>query len=165
MAFIDEIKLMLHSGKGGDGVVRWRHDKSKELAGPSGGNGGKGGDVYLRAVADIGILANYRSIKSFSAEAGQSGMKNSKHGANGADFFLDVPVGSVITAIGSDEKLELLKAGESIKILSGGKGGLGNERFKSSTNRTPKEFTLGYAGQSGHFLIELLLVVDAGLVG
>jgi len=165
MAFIDEIKIHIKAGNGGDGVVRWRHEKSIEMAGPAGGNGGKGGDVYIRAIRDIGILFKYKNIKELVSEIGQAGMKKSMHGKNGEDLIIDLPIGSIVENLETREKFNLLKDGEIIKILNGGKGGLGNEYFKTSTNRAPEQQTDGKRGEEADFYIELELVADAGLVG
>jgi GTP-binding protein len=94
MAFIDEINLHIKAGKGGDGVVRWLHEKGKDSAGPSGGDGGKGGDVYVHAIRDLSILNRYRNIKEFVSENGVSGMKQSKHGRDGKDLIIDFPIGA-----------------------------------------------------------------------
>lgn len=163
--FIDEMKIKAVAGKGGDGVVRWLHEKGKEFSGPAGGDGGTGGDVYFSAVRDIHKLAEYRNRKEFLAERGEDGRSKSQHGASGEDLVIEVPVGSVITNLESGEKYELLSEGERAKVLRGGKGGLGNERFKSSTNQRPKEWTAGKKGEWAEFDIELELVVDVGFVG
>ncbi|MFH0755110.1 MAG: GTPase ObgE [bacterium] len=165
MTFIDELKIHISAGKGGNGVVRWRHEKFIDKAGPAGGNGGKGGDVYLHAIRDIGILLRYKNIKEFTAEAGEAGMKKSMHGKNGADLIIDVPIGSVVTNFETREKFNLIKDGEKIKILNGGKGGLGNEYFKSAINRSPKQQTDGKAPEEADFYIEVELVADAGFIG
>ncbi|MDO8575555.1 MAG: GTPase ObgE [bacterium] len=165
MAFIDELDLHLKSGNGGDGVVRWRHEKGKELSGPSGGNGGRGADFYVRAVRDNAILARYRNDKEFTAENGEAGMKESRHGKDGEDYFLDLPIGAIITNKNTGRVYSLEKDGETVLILHGGKGGLGNEYFKSSTNRSPEEFTEGKKGDEADFYIELELSADAGLAG
>jgi len=165
MAFIDEIKIHIKAGSGGDGVVRWRHEKSIEYAGPAGGNGGKGGDVYVKAIRDIGILFRYKNIKEFAAQNGQTGMKKSMHGKNGEDLIIELPIGSIVTNLETREKFSLLKDEETIKILNGGKGGLGNEYFKSSINRAPEQQTDGKRGEEAEFYIELELVADAGLIG
>jgi len=163
--FVDEITINARAGKGGDGVVRFRHLKSKEFAGPSGGDGGRGGDVVFRAVRDLNKLYQYRNKTEFFAEDGESGKKESMEGRNGEPLIIDVPVGSIITHKGSDERWELTTEGQEISVLSGGKGGFGNERFKSSTNQAPKEATSGKPGEEGTFFIEVELVVDAGFVG
>src|SRR3989344_629271 len=165
MAFIDELNITAQAGKGGDGVVRWLHLKGKELGGPSGGNGGNGGSVYVRAVRDIGALARYRSTPEFFAEHGGEGMKNSMYGKNGEDLFIELPIGSIVTNRQTGKLFELLVEGEERLILQGGRGGLGNEHFKSSRNVNPKEWTLGKEGESGSFHIELALIADAGFIG
>lgn len=163
--FVDEITLHLKAGKGGDGVVRWRHEWGKEFSGASGGNAGRGGDVYALAVRDIGLLAQYRHDKEFFAGNGGDGERDSKHGPDGTDIVVRLPVGSRITNRETGFVYELLQEGEKLKLLSGGKGGRGNESFKSSTNTSPKEWTPGEAGEEADFDIELLLVVDLGLIG
>ena len=165
MAFVDEIILHLEAGHGGTGVVRWRHEKGKDKAGAAGGNGGKGGDVYLRAVRDLAVLAQYKRVKVFSAGKGQEGMQSSMHGKGGKDITLDVPIGSVVTNTTTGKRIHFLIESERVKVLEGGNGGLGNEHFKASTNVRPKEWTAGKAGESADFLIELELVADLGLVG
>lgn len=165
MAFVDEIQFHIKAGDGGHGVVRWLHEKGKEFSGPAGGNGGRGGDVFVRAVRDLGILARYRNTKHFQAERGENGMKKSMYGKNGEDLVIDLPIGSIVTNLSSGKKVQLLEEGEQIQILKGGRGGLGNEEFKSSTNTRPKEWTPGKPGEEADFTIELELVVDAGFVG
>lgn len=163
--FIDEIKLNLKAGRGGDGVVRWLHEKGKDKGGPSGGNGGKGGDVYAVAIRDVGILSKYREVKVFEAEKGEDGAKNVWHGGDGKSIDIELPIGSIITNLTTGHKFELNNDKERIKLLSGGRGGLGNEHYKSSTNVSPKEFTLGSDGEEAEFNIELELVIDFGLIG
>jgi len=165
MAFIDEIKIYAEAGRGGDGVVRWRQEKFISKGGPAGGDGGRGGDFYARAVRDIHILSKYKAKKSFSAEKGEDGGNKSLHGKTGEDFVLELPVGSIITNLETDEKWQLLEEGQKILLLKGGYGGYGNEHFKSSTNTTPKEWKPGINGEHGNFHIELELFADIGLVG
>lgn len=163
--FVDELTIYAKAGDGGDGVVRWRHEKFKPLAGPAGGDGGNGGDVYVRAVKDLNQLAKYTGQKSFIAESGVSGANQSQAGKNGDDLYIDVPVGSRITDVDRRRTFELTSVGETERILKGGPGGLGNEYFKSSTNRAPTQSTLGRPGEEAELLIEVSLVVDVGLVG
>ncbi len=165
MAFIDEITLHMTAGTGGDGVVRWRQEKGKDKAGASGGNGGKGGDVYARAVSDIGLLAQYRHVKEFRAENGGSGMKSSMHGKNGEDLIVDVPVGSILTNEETGKTVSLEEIGQTARLLIGGRGGLGNEHFKASTNVNPMQSTKGRPGESAKIFIELQLIADIGLIG
>lgn len=163
--FIDELKIHLKAGRGGNGVERWLHLKGKEFSGPAGGNGGRGGNVVARAVRDIGILSKYRNSKELNAENGEAGRSKSQEGANGENMIIDLPIGSVITNKKTGKKVELLYEGEEKILLKGGSGGLGNEHFKSSTNVKPMQWTAGKDGQEADFLIELELVVDAGFVG
>lgn len=165
MAFIDELQLHIRAGKGGDGVVRWLHEKGKEFMGPAGGNGGKGADVYARAIRDIGILNNYKNLKEIEAPKGEDGGKKSCHGANGQDLYIDFPVGSIITNKETSGKVFLNIEGEIKLLAQGGRGGQGNETFKSSTNQRPNQFTLGKPGEEFDFYIEVELVADAGLIG
>lgn len=163
--FIDSLTIHAAAGDGGDGVVRWSHEKFRPMAGPSGGNGGRGGDVFMRAVRDVNLLAKYTGDKRFEAESGQDGMIKSRFGKNGEDLIINVPVGSIVTDTERERRFELLTEGEEVKILKGGSGGLGNEFFKSAINRSPEESTAGRAGETGEFKIELSLVVDVGIIG
>jgi len=165
MAFIDELKLHIKAGNGGDGVVRWLHEKGKEFMGPAGGNGGRGADVYARAIRDIGVLNNYKNLKEMEGPKGGDGGKKSCHGADGKDLYIDFPVGSIITNLQTGGKIFLNKDGD-IKLLAiGGRGGLGNENFKSSTNQRPDKSSPGKPGEEFDFYIEVELVADAGLIG
>jgi GTP-binding protein len=165
MALIDELHIRIKAGDGGDGVTRWRHEKGVERAGPAGGNGGRGGDVYVRAIRDIAVLAKYKNTKEFAAEDGESGMKKSMYGRNGEDLIIDVPIGSILTNLETREKFNLVEDGKKVKILNGGKGGLGNEYFKSAVNQSPEKQTNGKRGEAAEFYIEVELVADAGLIG
>lgn len=165
MAFIDEITIHLKAGKGGDGVVRWLREKGKPYGGPSGGNGGRGGDVVVRGVRDIGLLSNYRHLKEMVAPIGGDGQKDLKQGKYGDPLYVNLPLGSLITNQETGRVLELLQEGQEEVVLHGGRGGLGNAHFKSSINRSPKECTLGEAGEEAVFYIELRLIADAGLIG
>ncbi len=165
MAFIDEVEFHVKAGKGGDGVVRWLHEKGKEFMGPAGGNGGKGADVYVEAVRDISILVNYRNTKVLEAENGGNGNKKSMDGKNGDDLIIKLPIGSVVYNKDTQQSFELLKEGERVQILKGGRYGLGNEHFKASTNQRPEQTTEGRNGEEGDFHVVLKLVVDAGFVG
>lgn len=165
MAFIDEVTFHIKAGRGGDGVERWLHEKGKEFMGPAGGNGGRGGDVYVEAVRDIGILNNYRNVKIMEAQNGGNGDKKSMNGRDGDDLVIKLPIGSVVYNKDTEQQVELLKEGEKILILKGGRYGLGNEHFKGSTNQRPFQTTSGRDGEEGDFYIVLKLVVDAGFVG
>lgn len=165
MAFVDEVSIKAAAGKGGDGVVRWLHLKGKEKAGPAGGNGGRGGDVILEGVRDLGALASFRFMKSVRAQNGQSGSNNNKYGADGAPVILRVPVGSVAVDRSTGITHEILNEGERRVVYRGGAGGLGNAQFKSAVNQNPMDATPGKQGQSGHLDITLKLIADVGFVG
>jgi len=165
MALVDELTITAKAGKGGSGVVRWLHLKGKEYSGPAGGNGGNGGDVYIRGVRDIGLLARYRGEKRFAAGDGYTGENQEKAGKGGVDLVVDLPVGSVLHNKDTGEVFELLEEGEQKLVLKGGRGGAGNAVFKSSVNRTPKESTPGFPGEEATLRIELRLIAHAGLVG
>ena len=162
--FIDEITVHLTAGKGGDGIVAWRHEKGVDHAGPGGGDGGAGGDVYIRGVRDIAKLSAYRFEKDFSAENGQTGKNKGMKGARGNDLICDVPLGSLVKNKYTEEIFELLDD-TPILVLKGGRGGFGNEHFKGSRNQRPQEATPGVIGEEAHFHIELKLIADIGLVG
>jgi GTP-binding protein len=163
--FVDELTIDARAGNGGDGVVRWRREKSVPFGGPAGGNGGKGGDVYMRAVRDLSLLGKYTGSKIFESGDGNPGEKRSKYGKDGQDLYIDVPVGATVTEHGRERTYTFMEEGEIHKVLLGGRGGLGNEYFKSSTNRSPEESTKGKKGERGQFTIVLSLIVDAGLAG
>lgn len=165
MAFVDELKIYARAGTGGDGVVRWRQDKFEDRGGPAGGDGGRGADVYIEGVKDSGLLSSYTHDTRFVAPNGESGAKKKMKGEDGEDMFIKLPVGSVVTNLDNGEIYELLEEGQKILILKGGKGGLGNEHFKSSTNTTPYESTPGKPGETANLLVELRLFADVGLVG
>lgn len=163
--FVDELTIYAKAGNGGNGVVRWIQEKFRPRGGPAGGNGGRGGDVYLRAVPDLNRLSKYTGNKKFIAGSGDNGLEKSQWGKAGNDLYIDVPVGAVVTDLARGRVYELFEAGVTEKILKGGNGGLGNEHFKSSVNRSPVETTKGGFGEEGDFQIELSLVVDVGLIG
>lgn len=163
--FVDELEIYAKAGDGGDGVVRWLRAKFVPKGGPAGGNGGRGGDVYVRAVRDLGILSKYTGAKEFKAANGEPGRSKSQHGKGEEDLYIDIPVGSKVTDLARERVYELNDEDQTVRILRGGAGGLGNESFKSSVNRTPMESTKGQKGEEGSFRIELSLVADAGLIG
>ncbi len=163
--FVDELTIHAEAGNGGNGVVRWRHEKFKPLAGPAGGDGGRGGSVYVRAVKDLNQLSKYTGNNVFTAKSGEPGTNQSKAGRNGDDLYIDIPVGSRVIDVERHRVFELTTESDTQLILKGGGGGLGNEYFKSSTNRSPVESTPGKRGERGDFLIEVSLMVDVGLIG
>ncbi len=165
MKFIDEIILNACSGAGGNGVVRWAHLHDKPRGGPAGGDGGKGGDVYIRGVRDIAKLSKYRGSNTFTAGRGVDGGGSSLHGKNGEDITIDLPIGSIIKITSTGESIELISEGERFLILSGGSGGYGNEHFKGSRNVAPKEQTNGMSGECSDIYVELRIIADVGLIG
>lgn len=165
MAFIDEINIHATAGKGGSGVVRWLHMKGKEFGGPAGGDGGRGGDVILEGVRDLGALANYQFAKKFRAENGGDGGAKDCHGKDGEALVLKIPVGSVATLPASGETYEILSEGQQILVYKGGPGGFGNAHFKWAQNQNPTQITKGKLGQEGDMRINLKLIADAGFIG
>ncbi len=163
--FIDEIKFFAKAGRGGDGVVRWRREKFIDKGGPNGGDGGRGGSIFAVAVSDIHLLAKYKHKKTFEAERGFDGAGGSRHGKDGKDLIIELPVGSIITNIESGASVSLEEPGQKELLLKGGHGGFGNEQFKTSINTTPTKATKGTIGEQGNFKIELELFADIGLIG
>ncbi len=165
MALVDTYNFTAHAGKGGDGVVRWRREKFLPNGGPAGGNGGRGGDFCVRAIRDVFKLSRICHIRSYGAEQGEDGGSNSCTGADGADLVIDLPLGSIITNTETGKSWELLEDGAILNLLRGGRGGKGNESFKSAQNRAPYECTKGEIGEQGVFHVELRLIADIGLIG
>ena len=163
--FIDKLTIHAKAGNGGNGVAQWRHEKNREFGGPSGGNGGKGGSIYALATHNLHLLSKYRNKKEFEAENGSDGKRNSLHGANGKDLDILLPIGSIITDKKTGEVIRLEKEGDRVLLLQGGRGGYGNEHFKSPTNQRPKETTNGKAGRKADLIFEVELVADIGLLG
>ena len=166
MKFLDQAKITVKAGDGGNGCCSFRREKFIEFGGPNGGDGGDGGSVKLLAVNGLNTLIDFRFIRHFKAERGENGKGNNKTGASGKELILKVPVGTQIYA--EDKKtllFDLVKEGEKIKIATGGKGGLGNTRFKSSTNQAPRKTTNGSKGEEFEIWLELKIIADVGLVG
>ncbi len=165
MAFTDQVKIYAAAGKGGNGVVRWLRTKETAKGGPSGGDGGRGGDVILRGMRDLAALATYRYEKKFRAEEGEAGRGELQHGKNGAPMILKVPVGTVARIVETGEEYEITQEDEEIILFKGGTGGKGNARFKSSTNQNPFQQTDGKPGKDGEVELSLKIIADAGLIG
>jgi GTP-binding protein len=165
MAFVDEVRISVAAGKGGDGVIRWLRTRETARGGPSGGDGGRGGDVVLQGVHDLGALSTYRYDKKFKAEDGEAGKNELKHGLNGKDVIIKVPVGTVAEIVETGETFEIKTEGEQLVVFKGGGGGKGNARFKGSTNQNPYQFTPGKPALSGELKLTLKIIADAGLVG
>ncbi|MFA6386510.1 MAG: GTPase ObgE [Candidatus Paceibacterota bacterium] len=163
--FIDEIKFFAKAGTGGDGVVRWRREKFIDKGGPNGGDGGRGGSVFALAVQDVHILSRYKHKKEWRGNDGEPGAGGSRHGKDGADLIIELPIGSIITNVESGASVSLETIGQKELLLKGGLGGFGNEQFKTSTNTTPTKATKGKMGEEGNFKIELELFAEIGLIG
>jgi len=166
MAFIDEAKFFVKGGDGGNGCVSFRREKYVPKGGPDGGDGGDGGDVIIVAVKRLGSLIDFKYRSHFLAERGQHGMGKKKHGRNGADCFVNVPVGSLIRDAETDDLIaDLIEDGQNIVVAKGGQGGRGNSHFASSTNRAPRIAGKGKPGEERWLRIELKILADVGLVG
>jgi len=166
MNFIDEVHVDVSAGDGGDGCLSFRRAKNLPKGGPDGGDGGSGGNIVLKSNASLNTLARFRFEKYFSAESGKKGLSNNKSGANGKDLFIEVPVGTIIYDESFDHKVaDLDSDSKEVIVAKGGKGGSGNIRFKSSTNRSPRRTTQGQEGGSLSLRLELRLLADVGLLG
>ena len=166
MDFIDEVHVDVSAGDGGDGCLSFRRAKNLPKGGPDGGDGGSGGDVVFRTNAGLNTLARFRYEKYFGAEAGKRGLSNNKSGADGKDLVIEVPVGTIIYDESFKEKVaDLSKDNQEFVVAKGGRGGSGNLRFKSSTNRSPRKIKQGKEGGSLSLRLELRLLADVGLLG
>jgi GTPase len=166
MKFLDEAKVYIRSGDGGNGCVSFRREKFIEFGGPNGGDGGKGGDVVAEAVDGLNTLIDYRYQQHFYAKNGGGGMGKDRHGANGTDALLKVPVGTQIYEEDGDTLLaDLTERGQRVVLARGGNGGFGNAHFKSSTNRAPRRANPGQPGVEHTIRLRLKLIADAGIVG
>src|SRR3982750_283151 len=166
MKFLDEAKVYIRSGDGGNGCVAFRREKYIEFGGPSGGNGGRGGDVVIETVDGLNTLIDYRYQQHFKAQKGTNGMGKDRHGANGKPIVLKVPIGTQVF----DEDRETLihdftELGEKFVLAEGGNGGFGNAHFKTSTNRAPRNANPGQPGEERWIWLRMKLIADAGLVG
>jgi GTP-binding protein len=163
--FVDKVKIFLKAGDGGDGCVSFRREKFVPMGGPDGGNGGRGGDIYIVASKDINNLVNLALNPHIRAEDGEDGKGSNMDGKNGRDFFIYVPCGTVIKDENENFISELLNDGQNFLIAKGGRGGRGNSSFKSSTNQAPRFRELGEKGEEKTIILELKLIADVGLVG
>jgi GTPase len=166
MKFLDEAKVYIRSGDGGNGCVSFRREKFIEFGGPNGGDGGKGGDVIAEAVDGLNTLIDYRYQQHFTAKNGRAGMGKDRHGANGADAVLKVPVGTQIYEEDGETLLaDLTEPGQHLVLARGGNGGFGNAHFKTSTNRAPRRANPGLPGEEHTLRLRLKLIADAGIIG
>jgi len=167
MQFLDQAKIFIASGAGGDGSVSFRREKFVEYGGPDGGDGGRGGDIVFECVDGLNTLIDFRYSQHFKAKRGQHGMGRNRFGAAGGDLVVKVPVGTQILADDDDRTLiaDLTKPGQRLVLLKGGDGGKGNDHYKSSTNRAPRQFQPGFPGRDMWVWLRLKLLADVGLVG
>jgi len=166
MKFLDQAKIYVRSGDGGNGVTAFRREKYIEFGGPDGGNGGKGGDIVFVAVENLNTLIDFRYSQHFRAPKGGNGAGSDRTGANAGDVVIKVPVGTQILADDRETLLaDLDRPGRRITLLRGGDGGFGNTHFKSSTNRAPRRADAGWPGEERWVWLRLKLIADAGLIG
>jgi GTP-binding protein len=163
---VDSVEITVQAGKGGDGVVAWRREKYVDKGGPAGGDGGRGGSVFLLGDNNVDTLSSFRFRKVFQAEDGQNGMAKKMYGHAGEDLILPVPVGTVVTDSKSNAKLaDITEIGQKIRIAKGGDGGLGNPHFASATHQRPDQSTPGKPGEKQEIKLELRLIADVALIG
>jgi GTP-binding protein len=166
MKFIDEAKIEVHAGNGGDGVASFRREKFVPRGGPDGGDGGRGGSVWARADRNVNTLVDYRFARIHRAEHGEKGRGSDQYGRAGRDIELRMPVGTIVRDAASGELIaDLARDGSRALLAKGGRGGLGNLHFKSSVNRTPRQFTRGEPGEARTLALELRVLADVGLLG
>jgi len=166
MKFLDQVKIFVKAGNGGSGSPSFRREKFIEFGGPDGGNGGKGGSVILKSEQNLNTLIDYRYQQHHKAQRGDNGAGQNKTGKSGNDLILKVPLGTQVFE--EDNKTliyDFLKIGEEFVVAVGGKGGLGNTRFKSSTNRAPRKFTKGNTGEEFTIWLQLKTIADIGIIG
>ena len=166
MKFLDQVKIFIKAGDGGSGSPSFRREKFIEFGGPDGGDGGKGGSIIIKSERNLNTLIDFRYQQHFKAERGENGMGKNKTGRGGKDIYLKVPVGTQI--LEEDNKtllFDFTKENEAFLVANGGKGGFGNTRFKSSTNRAPKKFTKGAKGEEYCIWMQLKTIADIGIVG
>ncbi|MBI1424693.1 MAG: GTPase ObgE [Gammaproteobacteria bacterium] len=166
MKFVDEASIRVEAGKGGDGCVGFRREKYIPFGGPDGGDGGNGGSVFLRGDENLNTLADFRFTRRFKAENGEQGRGSNCTGKSGEDLIIRVPLGTVVLDEDTQETIgEILEHEQMMKVAQGGRHGLGNTNFKSSTNRAPRQFTKGTPGEARQLLLELKVLADVGLLG
>ena len=166
MKFVDEATIRVQAGNGGHGCLSFRREKYVERGGPDGGDGGHGGSVYLVADPSMNTLADFRVARKFRADTGQGGAGRNKTGRSGEDLDVCIPCGTVVHDVDTGELIcDLTEPGQRQKVAEGGRGGLGNTRFKSSVNRAPRKITNGTQGEGRHLSLELKVLADVGLLG
>lgn len=166
MKFVDEATIRVEAGDGGNGCVSFRREKFIPFGGPDGGDGGNGGSIYFVVETGLNTLADFRLLRTFRAKRGQNGMGSNCTGKSSEDLFIPVPLGTVVSDADTHEIIgDLVEAGQVLLVAKGGMHGLGNARFKSSTNRAPRKSTDGTPGEDRDLLLELKVLADVGLLG
>jgi GTP-binding protein len=166
MKFVDEARVRVQAGNGGRGSTSFRREKFVPLGGPDGGDGGDGGNVYLRAVSGINTLADFRIEKTYKAPHGEPGSSNDCFGRGGEDIYVPVPIGTTVRDSETGEDLgDMTRHGDVLLVARGGKGGWGNQKFKSSTNRSPRQYGPGLPGEKRTLELEMKVIADVGLLG
>lgn len=166
MKFLDQVKIFVKSGDGGAGACSFRREKFIEYGGPDGGDGGRGGHIFVEAVDGLNTLLDYRYQQHFRAKTGGHGMGRKRSGAFAPDIVLKVPVGTEVLAEDNETVLaDLTRVGDRFQLCRGGDGGYGNEHFKSATNRAPRRYDLGWPGEEKWIWLRLKLIADAGVIG
>jgi GTP-binding protein len=166
MQFVDEAQIYVEAGRGGNGIVSFRREKYIPFGGPNGGDGGDGGSILFQADVNLNTLVDFRFTKRFKAQNGQAGMGNQKTGRAGEDLVILVPIGTMVTDLNTREQIgDLTEHGQQLLVARGGRHGLGNVHFKSSTNRSPRQHTLGEDGEARELLLEMKVLADVGLLG
>jgi GTP-binding protein len=166
MKFVDEAEIKVFAGDGGNGALSFRREKYIPKGGPDGGDGGRGGNVYLVGSSSLNTLVDFRYTRSFRAQNGEKGRGGNCTGASGDDLYIPVPVGTIVTDIGTREQIgDIVNEGHELLVAQGGQGGLGNTRFKSSTNQAPRKTIPGRPGDQRTLLLELRILADVGLLG
>lgn len=166
MKFVDEAEITVQAGNGGHGALSFRREKYIPRGGPDGGDGGRGGSVYLKATDDLNTLADFRFVRHYQAKGGKSGSGKLKSGQGGDDLTIQVPVGTLVFDAQTGEQIaDMVDDGESVLVAAGGDGGLGNTTFKSSTNQAPRKITKGKRGDARTLRLELKVLADVGLLG
>jgi GTP-binding protein len=166
MKFVDEARVRVQAGNGGRGSTSFRREKFVPLGGPDGGDGGDGGNVYLRAVSGINTLADFRIEKTYKAQHGEPGSSNDCFGRGGDDTYVPVPIGTIVKDSETNEELgDLTRHDDTLLVARGGKGGWGNQKFKSSTNRSPRQYGPGLPGEKRTLHLEMKVIADVGLLG
>ena len=166
MKFVDEAEIRVIAGKGGHGCLSFLREKFRPKGGPDGGNGGDGGSIYMQGRSGLNTLADFRFVRQYKAKNGESGAGKEKSGKSGEDLYIDVPLGTIVTDAETGETIgDITREDQALLVARGGRRGLGNATFKSSTNRAPRRTTMGKPGDERVLKLELKVLADVGLLG